>query len=355
MAADLTKNPDDFELYGTFTDEVELDPESEEEMDDYDYQEDNFDSFEDEEALSLPINSIQAIKSLNQELVNLRKEIQSLKNEIKAVSGTNKHDETPGIIPEEAAEETAETRGFFDDEDEDSITLTFDELDSLDELVEEEIDNPFAPINTEEIIDNEIEDIDLEHAKILPEDELQSTDILDDTILSDSSLFQEDPAFETLSSEDEDEFYQEIPGIDTSKVEELSENEITRLRDEKNNKRNEFHDTPPEEDIVISKDNFPGNDSFTNEGITIDEENINITDSHDDFDNMENDLDLDIEDVDEQAFTDEIDTHDDMDEDVDKQVFTDEITALDDVDEDVDKQVFSEGIDEQAFTNEFFS
>ena len=47
MAADLTKNPDDFELYGTFTDDVELDPDTQDEMDDYDKQEDSFDSMDD--------------------------------------------------------------------------------------------------------------------------------------------------------------------------------------------------------------------------------------------------------------------------------------------------------------------
>ncbi|MBN2619108.1 MAG: hypothetical protein JXR64_12415, partial [Spirochaetales bacterium] len=287
MAADLTKNPDDFEQYGTFTDETELndDLEFEQEMNDYDTIEDTFDAM-DEEDVSLPINSIQAIKALNQELINLRKEIHELKNEIVAVKNTNSSPE----VKTDIKKGESESSGFFDSPDEDSITLTFDELDSLDSLVEEETDvesdNPFDDIDTSEIIDTEDDDLNLDEIELLPENEVQPDDILDDTLLGDSSLFiEEDPAFEALSSNEDDEYSQEIPGIDTTKVTELSETEITKLRENNKNHKDEFEEDSADEDIVISKEDFPGSDPFASESeFEIEIEEVHVPESHYDFD-----------------------------------------------------------------------
>ncbi|OQY37473.1 MAG: hypothetical protein B6229_08385 [Spirochaetaceae bacterium 4572_7] len=139
MAADLTKDPDDFEQYGTFTDKVTDFPEKEleEEMDDYDMEEDNFDSKDNNMNIeAFPSDSLDAIKALNKELISLRQEIHGLKNEIAAANSNPQ----PTLIPEsenKVSEEDSAT-GFFNDPDEDSITLTFDELDNLDDLVEDE-------------------------------------------------------------------------------------------------------------------------------------------------------------------------------------------------------------------------
>ncbi|OQY37474.1 MAG: hypothetical protein B6229_08390 [Spirochaetaceae bacterium 4572_7] len=121
----------------------------------------------------------------------------------------------------------------------------------------------------------------------IPEDEMQPENILDETLLGEQSLFlDEDPAFESLSSTDDLEFNEDIPGIDTEKITELSETEISKLREEKLNTKDEFKDTPPEEDIIISKKDFPGNDPFSDENsvnFDIDEADIHVPESHNDF------------------------------------------------------------------------
>ncbi|MBN2656179.1 MAG: hypothetical protein JXR86_03905, partial [Spirochaetales bacterium] len=155
-----------------------------------------------------PDLSMKILQSIENELVGLRNEVKDLKKELSQIQ---KSPESSMSFPPEAE---AQSTGFFDEDDDETIALTGDELDNILESasveVEPDLDDIISTGEGDEIPE------EFNESNILDEDEFQDTEDLigntelDDSLLDDLSLGEDDPALAELTEIDDDFMSEEL-------------------------------------------------------------------------------------------------------------------------------------------------
>jgi pilus assembly protein FimV len=163
-------------------------------------------SFEDSSSASLASSeSLEALRNIELELRSIKDELSSLKSELSSLRGLKSEPEQDVI-----ADETSGDTGFFDDDDDETIALTGDELDNIlntADITEETIEEADAPE------DNELSEIE-EEIESIPDDTIGLVDIAADAATEDA-LIDELAATGDL---DEFDFTDEVSDLDSSET-----------------------------------------------------------------------------------------------------------------------------------------
>ncbi len=198
-----------------------------------DFELDLADSHEEEESMAIPEESASILQKIEKDLLSIKDELTALKNEITSLRGG-----TPRQESEEAREE-AES-GFFEEDEDETIALTGDELDNIlntADITEQTGQSTASPEDNDLLLEEEEgEQSIIDRDDILLEDEAEAP--VEDTTMSLGEATDELTIEDTLA---------DVPPATEEPVEELVLDEAPESPAE----TEDILDLPEEEEIVL--------------------------------------------------------------------------------------------------------